>query len=71
MVANTPQHRLKSARAAKRISQARLSALSGVPKRTIENIEMGTRNGSTSTWIKLAPHLDVSAAYLAGLEEEA
>ena len=68
---NTPQHRLKSARAEKGISQARLSELSGVPKRTIENIEMGTRNGSNPTWIKLAPHLDVSAAHLAGLDGDA
>ena len=59
--------RLKEIRQSQNISQAKLSEMADVPKRTIEDIER-FGNCKMDTAIKLAKALNVSLDELAGLK---
>lgn len=50
---------LRSARAKKGISQARLAELAGVPRSTVERIEAGTRQPSLVTLSRLLAAVDL------------
>lgn len=50
---------LRSARAKKGVSQARLAELAGVPRSTVERIEAGTRQPSLITLSKLLAAVDL------------
>ena len=58
--------RLKEIRKARKLSVPALAELSGVPRRTIQELEV-RNDGRVSTMIKLADALDVSVDYLLGL----
>lgn len=61
--------RLKETRENKRLSQADVSQITGIPQTTLSNYERGTQV-TAENLIKLAQCFNVSADYLLGIEED-
>lgn len=65
----TLSKRLKTARAASKLTQKQLGKLAGIPQQSIASIEMGLVEQSGLT-IKLASILNVSPLWLSGIDSE-
>lgn len=62
-----PKNRIAELRKEKKLSQAQLANKTGLTRQAISLYEIGKRDPSSETWIKLANFFNVPATYLMGL----